>query len=157
MEIRGLGNGHVPPEGSDDVILISGARQVALNFVPSPSPNATSYHVILDETHVVGGSSVSPLEFQSILAKLTSLKIRATYYPQGSVTFKEITMETAVGAQGASGEVGVRFVENATCHVNYTGLSCEQCAQGNVKLQRSMKVESSSTYYSDCMNIFSVE
>ena len=105
---------------------------MALNFVPSPSPNVTSYHVILDETHVVSEPLVSPLEFQSILAELMSFKIRATYYPfpQGSVTFKEVTMETAVQAQGAPGEVSVGFVENATCHVNYTGLSCEQCAQG---------------------------
>ena len=132
MEIRDPGSGQKPPSASGDVILGNGAREVALNFIPSPSPNVTSYHVILDETHVVSEPPVSPLEFQSILAELMSFKIRATYYPfpQGSVTFKEVTMETAVQAQGAPGEVSVGFVENATCHVNYTGLSCEQCAQG---------------------------
>ena len=132
MQMRDPGNGQNPPATNGDVILVSGPREVALNFVPAPSPNVTSYHVILDETHVVGGPSVTPLEFQSVLAELTSLKIRATYYPfpQGSVTFKEITVETARNRQGTPGEVGVGFVENATCHVNYTGLSCEQCAQG---------------------------
>ena len=132
MEIRDPGSGQKPPVASGDVILGNRAREVALNFIPSPSPNVTSYHVILDETHVVSEPPVSPLEFQSILAELMSFKIRATYYPfpQGSVTFKEVTMETAVQAQGAPGEVSVGFVENGTCHVNYTGLSCEQCAQG---------------------------
>ena len=132
MEIRDPGSGQKPPSASGDVILGNGAREVALNFIPSPSPNVTSYHVILDETHVVSEPPVSPLEFQSILAELMSFKIRATYYPfpQGSVTFKEVTMETAVQGQGAPGEVSVGFVENGTCHVNYTGLSCEQCAQG---------------------------
>lgn len=132
MEIRDPGSGQKPPVASGDVILGNRAREVALNFIPSPSPNVTSYHVILDETHVVSEPPVSPLEFQSILAELMSFKIRATYYPfpQGSVTFKEVTMETAVQAQGAPGEVSVGFVENATCHVNYTGMSCEQCAQG---------------------------
>ena len=132
MEIRDPGSGQKPLAASGDVILENGAREVALNFIPSPSPNVTSYLVILDETHVVSEPPVSPLEFQSILAELMSFKIRATYYPfpQGSVTFKEVTMETAVQAQDAPGEVSVGFVENATCHVNYTGLSCEQCAQG---------------------------
>ena len=132
MEIRDPGSGQKPPAASGDVILGNGAREVALNFIPSPSPNVTSYHVILDETHVVSEPPVSPLEFQSILAELMSFKIRATYYPfpQGSVTFKEVTMETAVQTQGAPGEVSVGYVENATCHVNYTGRSCEQCAQG---------------------------
>ena len=141
MQIRDTGNGQNPPAASGDVILVSGAREVALNFVPSPSPNVTSYHVILDETHVVGGLSVTPLEFQSILAELTSLRIRATYYPfpQGSVTFKEITMETAVSGQGSPGEVTVGFVEHATCHVNYTGLSCEQCSQGNLIIRDSVR------------------
>ena len=131
MEIRDTGDGQNPPVANGDVMLVSGAKEVALKLVPSPSPNITSYHVILDETHVVG-RSVTPLEFQSILADLTSLKIRATYYhyPRGSVTFKEITLETAVRGLGTPGEVTVGFVESATCHVNYTGLSCEQCAQG---------------------------
>ena len=132
MEIRDPRSGQNPPAAYGDVILGNGAREVALNFIPSPSPNVTSYHVILDETHVVSEPPVSPLEFQSILAELMSLKIRATYYPfpQGSVTFKEVALETGAHAQGAPGEVSVGFVENATCHVNYTGLSCEQCAQG---------------------------
>lgn len=131
MEIRGPGTGHNPPTANGDVILVSGAKKVVLNFVRSPSPNVTSYHVVLDETHVVGGS-VSPLEFQSVLAELTSLRIRATYFtfPEGSVTFKEITLETAVSGMGALGGMTVGFVENATCHLNYTGLSCEQCAEG---------------------------
>ena len=133
MDIRDPGNGQNPPPANGDVILVSGTNEVALNFVPFPSPNITSYHVILDETHVIGEQSVSPLEFQSILAELTFLRIRATYYafPHGSVTFKEISLETAVNGQGAPGEVTVRSVENATCTVNYTGLSCELCARGN--------------------------
>ena len=130
MDIRDPGNGQNPHPADGDVILVSGAREVALNFIPSPSPNITSYHVILDEMHVIDEQSMSPLEFQSILAELTSLKIRATYYPQSSVTFKEVTLETVVTEQGVPGEVAVGFVENATCHTNYTGLSCELCAPG---------------------------
>lgn len=131
MDIRDPSPGENPASANGDIILVSGASEVALNLVPSPSPNITSYHVILDETHVVGEEQVSPLDFQSILAELTSLRIRATYYKPGSVTFKEISLETAVSEQGVPGKVSVGFVENATCHVNYTGLSCELCAQGN--------------------------
>lgn len=86
--------------------------------------------MILDETHVIDGQSVSSLEFQSILAGLTSLKLRASYFPQSTVTFKEVTLGTAVNERGIPGEVSVGFVENATCHTNYTGLSCELCAPG---------------------------
>lgn len=131
MDVRVPSRGQNPAQANGDVILVSGASEVALNLVPSPSPNVTFYHVILDETHVVG-TSVSPLEFQSILAELTSLRIRATYYAPGSVTFKNISLETAVNEQETPSEVSVGFVENATCHVNYTGLSCEVCTQGKV-------------------------
>lgn len=131
MEVRDPSPGQNPAQAGGDVILVSGGSEVALNLVPSPSPNVTSYHVILDETHVVG-APVTPLKFQSILAELTSLRIRATYYAPGSVTFKNISLETAVNEQGTPSEVSVGFVENATCHVNYTGLSCELCAQGKV-------------------------
>ena len=131
MDIRDPSPGQNPASANGDIILVSGASEVALNLIPSPSPNITSYHVILDETHVVGEEPVSPLDFQSILAELTSLRIRATYYIPGSVTFKEISLETAVSEQGVPGEVSVGFVENATCHENYTGLSCELCVQGN--------------------------
>lgn len=130
MDIRDPNLGQNPSPADGDVILVSGASEVALNLIPTPSPNVTSYHVMMDETQVIG-ESVSPLEFQSILAELTSLKIRATYYKPGSVTFKEITLETAVDEQGAPDGESVGFVENATCHMNYTGLSCELCAQGN--------------------------
>ena len=130
MDIRDSNPGENPSPADGDVILGSGASEVTLNFIPSPSPNVTSYHVILDETQVIG-QSVSSLEFQSILAKLTSLKVRATYYAPGTVTFKEITLETAVDEQGAPDGASVGFVENATCHMNYTGLSCELCAKGN--------------------------
>ena len=130
MDIRDPNPGQNPSPADGDIILGSGPSEVALNFIPSPSPNVTSYHVILDETQVIG-ESVSPLEFQSILAKLTSLKVHATYYAPGTVTFKEITLETAVDEQGAPAGESVGFVENATCHMNYTGLSCELCAQGN--------------------------
>ena len=130
MEIRDPNPGKNPSSADGDVILVSGASEVALNFIPSPSPNVTSYHVVLDETQVIG-DSVSPLEFQSILAELTSLKVRATYYAPGTVTFKEITLETAVDERGAPDGESIGFVENATCHINYTGISCELCAQGN--------------------------
>ena len=130
MDIRDPNPGQNPSPADGDVILVSGVSEVALNFIPAPSPNVTSYHVVLDETQVIG-ESVSSLEFQSILAELTSLKVRATYYASGTVTFKEITLETAVDEQGAPGGESVGFVENATCHMNYTGLSCELCAQGN--------------------------
>ena len=129
MDIRDPNPGQNLSPADGDVILGSGASEVALNFIPSPTPNVTSYHVILDEKQVIG-ESVSPLEFQSLLAELTSLKVRATYYLPGTVTFKEIALETAVDEQGAAGGESVGFVENATCHLNYTGLSCELCAQG---------------------------
>ncbi|XP_022780822.1 laminin subunit alpha-3-like isoform X1 [Stylophora pistillata] len=130
LDIKDPGNGLNLAAADGDVILASGSKEVALNFIPLPSPNVTSYHVILDETHVIDGQSVPSLEFVSILAELTSLKLRASYFPQSTVTFKEVTLETAASEQGIPGEVSVGFVENATCHTNYTGLSCELCAPG---------------------------
>ena len=124
--------GQNPTGTGGDVILKSGEKEVALNFIPSPSPNITSYHLVLDETHAVVGQSVSAFEFQAILANLTSLKVRATYYPfpNGSVTFQDISLETAIREPGSPEEEWVGFVENATCQVNYTGLSCQRCASG---------------------------
>ena len=115
MKIQDPSNGQNPSSANADVILSSGEKELMLNLLPSPSPNITSYHVILDETHVVN-SAVTPLEFQSILAELTSIKIRATYYPfpHSSVTFEEISLETAVIGLEAPGETQAKFVENAT-------------------------------------------
>ncbi|XP_068695326.1 laminin subunit beta-1-like isoform X2 [Montipora foliosa] len=141
MEMRDLSDGHSSTVANGDVILSSGSKEVMLNFAPSASSNVTSYHVILDENHMVNGA-ITSLEFQSILAKLTSLRIRATYHdiPRftrrstnhslPNVTFKKITLETAVKGLGSPGEMRVGFVENSTCHMNYTGLSCERCALG---------------------------
>ena len=140
MKIQDPSNGQNPSSANADVILSSGEKELMLNLLPSPSPNITSYHVILDETHVAN-NAVTPLEFQSILAELTSIKIRATYYPfpYSSVTFEEISLETAVIGLDAPGKTRVKFVENATCHMNYTGLSCEKCAEGKTVIIASAK------------------
>ena len=122
----------VPATG--DVILQSGARNVSLRLSPPLSVNVTSYHVILDEEHVVDGQSVTPYEFQAILAELTSLKIRVVVYPfpKGSVAVEAIRLETGVEDDSAPEGEMVGFVENATCEQNYTGLSCEKCAAGEL-------------------------
>ena len=140
MKIQDPSTGQNPSSANADVILSSGEKELMLNLLPSPSPNITSYHVILDEAHVVN-SAVTPLEFQSILAELMSIKIRATYYPfpYRSVTFEEISLETAVLGLDTPGETQVKFVENATCQMNYTGLSCEKCAQGETVILASAK------------------
>ena len=121
---------------SGDVILQSGDQEVALELSPSPSPNVTSYHVVLDEHHMTNGPSITPFQFQSILAELTSLKIRAVFYPfpHGNVAFEEIRLEKTVEDQEAPEGEMVTFVENTTCQQNYTGLSCEKCGLGEWRL-----------------------
>lgn len=115
-----------------DVILQNNNKEVELKLSPPPSPNTTEYHVVLDETSLARSSSATPFEFQSVLANLTALKIRAVFYPypQGSAEFKSITLDTAVKDKEAAKSDMISFVENATCHKNYTGLSCEMCAPG---------------------------
>ncbi|XP_031551743.1 laminin subunit gamma-1-like [Actinia tenebrosa] len=115
---------------ASDVMLEGRGRNVTLFMTPSPSPDTNSYHVVLDEEHVTPSNSVTPFEFQSILTNLTSIKVRALYFPGGSVSFKRISLAHAVKNETVPENMQVRFAENASCHQNYSGLSCETCAPG---------------------------
>lgn len=130
MIINTTGGGEILKTG--DVILEGRGRNVTLYMTPSPSLNTHSYHVVLDEEHVIPSNSVTPFEFQSILTNLTSVKVRAVFFPfpKGTVLFKRISLTHAVKDETKPENMHVRFVENAKCHQNYSGLSCETCAPG---------------------------
>ncbi|XP_048586843.1 laminin subunit beta-2 isoform X1 [Nematostella vectensis] len=113
----------IQPDASKmTAILLSGNRNVTLQA------DVTTGHVTLDETHMVT-PSLTPYQFQSLLTNLSGLWIRALYHPHpdGSVRFQGVSLGSAKARGG--GEVA-GFVERAECHRNYTGLSCEVCAEG---------------------------
>lgn len=113
-------------------IIIKGQGiNLTLPLHPTPSKNTTKYYIILDEHHVTSPNMTS-FRFQSLLTDLTSLLVPATFYPHphGHVTFRNISLTHAVKKNDRCGSGQVKFVENATCHENYTGLSCERCASG---------------------------
>ena len=130
MIINTTGGGQILKVG--DVILSGRGHNVTLRMTPSPSLDIHSYHVVLDEEHVIPASSVTRFEFQSMLTNLTSIKVRAVFFPfpGGTVLFKNLSLPYAVKNDAVPENMQVGFVENASCHQNYSGLSCKTCASG---------------------------
>ncbi|XP_065068970.1 laminin subunit gamma-1-like [Rhopilema esculentum] len=105
-----------------------------LNAAPLQHPSFRSYKVMFQERYwaknQIGGASVTSEEFIAVISNLRSLHIRGkwTTASRQSSYLANIQMEystnTAVSSNASYN------VENCSCPLGYTGLSCERCDRG---------------------------
>ncbi|KAH9488652.1 Basement membrane-specific heparan sulfate proteoglycan core protein, partial [Bulinus truncatus] len=121
-----------------DVVLI-GKQNQKLYYIFRPSLRARQsnrYDIPLVESSFLDSqdSQVPSREtFLTVLADLSAILIRATYHQSmQSVTLRDLRMDIAVPTVG---RVGAPEVERCTCPDGYSGLSCQSCAPGFVRVE----------------------
>ena len=93
--------------------LVSGSQSLSIRFIEGEG------WIDLDTD-----LPATAYDLQSTLINVTRLQIRATL--GSDVVFSSISMDTV--SEGGTSEIG--WVEQCVCPFNYSGLSCEQCADG---------------------------
>ncbi|KAK6627638.1 hypothetical protein RUM44_010117 [Polyplax serrata] len=93
---------------------------------PLPSTDVRDYRFRLHEHPEHGWQPrLSSRDFMSVLANLTAIKIRGTYFSQGVGFLDEVKLRTA--RRGAAGQPA-NWIETCTCPSGYIGQFCESCA-----------------------------
>ncbi|RUS87348.1 hypothetical protein EGW08_004890, partial [Elysia chlorotica] len=139
------------PDYSDvDVEIISGgngrgAKRYYHIIRPSPQADRQSTHEILltedsfqdqNRRRFSDSGSVARANFMAALADIDAILIRATFHPSmRSVTLSGLSMDIAVPTPSALGRVP--HVESCSCPEGYSGLSCQQCAPGYLRVPDS--------------------
>uniref|UniRef100_I3JEL5 Laminin subunit alpha-2 n=1 Tax=Oreochromis niloticus TaxID=8128 RepID=I3JEL5_ORENI len=95
-----------------------------------PSSPSTSHIVLLPENFQVSETAqpVSRRDFLSVLAKVTSVMVRASYSTERSAVYRWVRKHVANPT--ARGERRASAVEVCSCPYGYAGTSCEACALG---------------------------
>jgi len=120
---------------SYDVLLEGAGLTLGVGY----SRREEGFEVELRETagwvNVGTGVGVTKQQFKFVLSSLTRLLVSISF--DSNILLSSIEMGTAVslaslspGSPGLLPEEEVSYVEQCTCPVNYTGLSCELCASG---------------------------
>ncbi|KAK3801367.1 hypothetical protein RRG08_059069 [Elysia crispata] len=133
-----------------DVEIISGGNgrgaKRYYHFV-QPSPMAdrqSNYEILLTEENfqdqnspqASGTGSIARAKFMAALADIDAILIRATFHPaMNSVTLSGLSMDIAVPSPTGQGRVPQ--VESCSCPEGYSGLSCQQCAAGYLRVPDS--------------------
>uniref|UniRef100_A0A146MHL0 Laminin subunit alpha n=2 Tax=Lygus hesperus TaxID=30085 RepID=A0A146MHL0_LYGHE len=126
----GVSADHLP--GPD--VIISGAGLHLLHYsLELPRANIeTSLSVDLHPSNFqfFNGLPVNREQFMQVLQDLQAIYIRATYWENSVTTsVRQIMLETAT-TNYTSGSAPSLAVEECQCPPQYTGLSCEECADG---------------------------
>ncbi|CAL4069011.1 unnamed protein product [Meganyctiphanes norvegica] len=128
-----LNVGELGPQASTEDIVLEGAgltisAPVFAQGNPLPSTQKQEYRFRLHEDQQFGWSPrLTSRDFISLLANLTSIKIRGTYTYEGKGFLDDVKLETA--RRGVFGE-SARWIEVCTCPEGYVGQYCESCAPG---------------------------
>lgn len=120
---NGFSDGH-------DVIISGDLRDLVASFKESLISELQEYTVLFHEeagwTDLDTGMLITAYDLQSVLFNLEELQVRVSL---GSGTvISIITLGSTTELVGSGVEVG--WVEECDCHANYTGLSCQLCADG---------------------------
>lgn len=132
---------------SMDDVVIDGANGLSISQSifgqnnPLPGLRVQQFSFKLHE-HMDHGwmPTLSAAQFQSLLANITSIRIRASYTPSGGAFLHNVRLEsavssgeslesTAIAIPGQSGS-GAHWVESCTCPDGYVGQFCEECKPG---------------------------
>uniref|UniRef100_A0A3Q4M2R1 Laminin subunit alpha-2 n=1 Tax=Neolamprologus brichardi TaxID=32507 RepID=A0A3Q4M2R1_NEOBR len=97
-----------------------------------PSSSSTSHIVLLPENFRVSETAqpVSRRDFLSVLAKVTSVMVRASYSTERSAVYRLHSFSMEVANPAARGERRASAVEVCSCPYGYGGTSCEACVLG---------------------------
>ncbi|XP_025082607.1 basement membrane-specific heparan sulfate proteoglycan core protein-like isoform X8 [Pomacea canaliculata] len=122
-----------------DVEIISKDQRMYLLLNPSPKPQVTQdYRILLRESsfRLLDGSTPTREALLTILADIDAILIRATYNSQmSSVSLRNLEMDVAVPR--ITGLPPAPEVESCRCPEGYTGLSCQECAPGFLRVPDS--------------------
>ena len=123
-------------DSPEDVVITGwvGGEEVRIStFItaqnnPPPSENLQSYEFLLHEETSQGWQpQLTALQFMSLLANMTAVKIRGSYFSPGEGFLDGVRLETALpGSGGAPAD----WVEECSCPVGYRGQHCETCEPG---------------------------
>ncbi|XP_067659130.1 basement membrane-specific heparan sulfate proteoglycan core protein-like isoform X2 [Haliotis asinina] len=120
-----------------DIEIISGDKRLYMIFNPSAKPvEPQTYEILLRESSFrsFDGSSPTRDSFLTILSMIDGILIRATHHTiMGSATLRDISMDIAVPR--STGQRLANEVESCQCPEGYTGLSCEECAAGFLRVE----------------------
>ncbi|BFZ23346.1 hypothetical protein BsWGS_26385 [Bradybaena similaris] len=130
-------------EDSPDVdVEIIGKQDKRLFYLHRQKPRAKesySYDIPLTENSfrtLTEGQTPSREAFLTVLADIEAILIRATYHPSmDTVTLRDVSMEIAVPRP--TGLRPAPEVESCVCPEGYTGLSCQECAAGYLRVEDS--------------------
>ncbi|WAR15211.1 PGBM-like protein, partial [Mya arenaria] len=112
-------------------------RDVDLEII-SQGQSARVYHLFepaLESSFNDLRSNTNPTRetFMKMLSDVEGILIRATYHQNmASVTLRDVSMDTAIPTPTGLG--GAPMVEDCRCPEGYTGLSCERCADGYLRV-----------------------
>ncbi|KAK6175562.1 hypothetical protein SNE40_014001 [Patella caerulea] len=122
-----------------DLEIISNNQRMYLILNPSANPDETNNYEVLmrEETfRMLDGSTPSRDSFLTMLASIDGMLIRATHHTiMASATLRDLSLEVAV--PGPNGRRRAPEVESCRCPEGYTGLSCQECAVGYLRVQDS--------------------
>lgn len=123
-------NGAVPNYG--DVIIEGAGLSLSVPITaqgnPLPDSRTQSYRFRLHNHAQFGWSpQLSSKDFISVLANITSIKIRGSYDRGGSGFIDEVSLESA---QRIPGGAQATWIERCTCPEGYEGQFCESCKNG---------------------------
>ena len=137
---------HVAQDGGttfrdvDIEIITSGQRERMYHlFDPAMrmyDPN--NFEILMREStfRLSDGSAPTREAFLRILSDIEAILIRATYHTITSYTsLRDLRMDTAIPTVTSLGRTPM--VESCRCPEGHTGLSCEQCADGYLRVQDS--------------------
>ncbi|XP_056646625.1 laminin subunit alpha-2 [Diorhabda sublineata] len=96
-------------------------------------------------SNIYHGRSVTRFEFLSILVNVTNILLRSTFHTdQIEALLEEATLD--IGED----EYGYSSVERCSCPSGYTGLSCESCSFGYVRIQTNTSVNTEQSFCVKC-------
>ncbi|CAG5123328.1 unnamed protein product, partial [Candidula unifasciata] len=129
-------------EYMDVDVEIIGKQDKRMYYLHRPSPKAResySYDILLTESsfrNLMDGQTPSREAFLTVLADIEAILIRATYHTvMDTVTLSDLRMEIAVPRP--TGQRPAPEVESCVCPEGYTGLSCQECAGGYLRVEDS--------------------
>ncbi|XP_052285983.1 basement membrane-specific heparan sulfate proteoglycan core protein-like isoform X3 [Dreissena polymorpha] len=131
------------PDGSMyrdvDLEIISAGQSLRIYYLFEPALVAgktQTYEILLRESSFNDlRTNTAPTRetFMTLLSNVEGILIRATYHQKmASVTLRDVSMDTAIPTPTGLG--GAPMVEDCRCPEGYTGLSCQRCADGYLRV-----------------------